>query len=109
MALSCQGNKKVGNRLPHILTAGKAAPLRTNEADESITLVDRHEIITVRRRGAIDEQRFDLIFHFRQHGIFIGYFVPGFEVEQGLDAARGTRVEGGRAEEARRYGRKKPD
>src|ERR1700733_2582317 len=76
--------EKARNLLPDLGSTGKAAPVGANQSDQLVAFVDRQQIILWRSKSAgvpdaIDEQSFNVRFHFLYCWICFFNIFPGFE------------------------------
>src|ERR1700721_2052737 len=56
-AMAFKRGKEAADRLPCLCAARKAAPTRTDESGQCITLIDWHPVVLPSAFGAIDQQR----------------------------------------------------
>src|ERR1700733_7018524 len=83
---------------PHFGAAGKPAPVRADQSDQLVTLIDRHQIIFRSDTGsvvpdAIDEQRGYIRLHHFQDGIGLLNVHPRFQRQQRFGGPGGAGVE----------------
>ncbi len=74
-------------------------PVGANQADEFVALVDGQHVIfrsgkTTGMSNAIDQQSFDVGFHFKEDRVGIFDVFPGFERKQGFGGPGGAWIEG---------------
>src|SRR5271155_1761790 len=91
--------EEVADLLPDFGSAGKAAPVDANQADQLVALVDWED--EVLRRGdparvsnPVDEQGFDIGLHFLQYRIGVLDVLPGLKREKRLGCAGGAGIKG---------------
>src|SRR6185295_11162751 len=67
-------------------------PMRANESDELVALINRQQIIFRSAAHAVHQQRLRVRLHLLEHGVAAAYFIPRLEVQQRLGGSRRTWV-----------------
>src|SRR5882672_5898235 len=80
--------------LPDFGSAGEAAPVHADQADQTEALVDGNNVVLVGSSDAIDEEGLNVGLHRLQRGMLRGYLGPGFEAQERLDGSRGAGIHG---------------
>src|ERR1700683_4195140 len=93
-----QAAEEFAQFLPDFGAAGKAFPVHANESHELVAFVDGKQVVvgggvSTGVAEAVDEQAFDVGFHFIQNRIARDDVVPGFEREQRLGCAGRAGIE----------------
>src|SRR5258708_35798044 len=97
MARSLEPGEEARDLAPRLVAAGEPVPAEADDADQSVTLVDRDEVAVARAADAVDEQRLDVGLELRQHRVVRLEKDPGVEGDQALGGAGGAWVERGPA------------
>src|SRR5260370_27801260 len=69
MARSFEPGEEARDLAPHLVAAREPVPAEADDADQSVTLVDRDELAVARAADAVDEQRLDVALELRQHRV----------------------------------------
>src|ERR1700730_8554822 len=88
-----QSVEEMADLLPDLGSAGKASPVGANQAYQLVTVVDREHIVLRSSKppnssNPVDEQSFNVRFHFLQPWIGVLDFLPGLQRQQRLSRPR---------------------